>query len=324
MKTIQRILCPVDLSKTSLGAIDLATQLAKQNDAKVCFIYVAPQWLPQEAMIASEYIRDMVDADKKEFEQLRPSDPSVEFEHEFVSGNAGPEIVRATKSADMVVLCTHGRSSIFRFIMGSVAQYVLRNSKCPVVLVKGLEVAEEGKKAETMNDEKLQFVTDVMHQVPPIHAFDKMDDVLAQLEKADETAAPVVDELGRCIGILTSSDIEHFHVLLERFAARDESVVDEMFEVDKFGQRRATNLNFDQVQRHMTKEVVSVSNEQTVKDAIEVFEANPGIHHLVVVDEDKHAVGIVDSVRVVLTDAKDDANESGDNTTSPAPNSSVS
>ena len=302
MKSIQKILCPVDLSQTSLGAIDIATQLAKQNNAKICFFHVVSQWLTEKSMIDNEYARETVEAEKKTFEQLRPSDDGVEFEHISEHGNAGPEIVRATKSADLAVLSSHGRSGLMRLIMGSVAQYVLRYSKCPVVLVQGLAVTD-GEDPLRQTDEQIHFVTEAMHQVKPLHQFDKMDDLIIQLKKARETAAPVNNGAGECIGILTSSDIDRYQELLKRFMEKDESVLGEIFETDKYGHRRVTDQNFDYVQRHMTKEVVSIRNSQSILEAVELFEANPNIHHLVVLDDDRKSVGIVDSSNAILKNA---------------------
>ena len=253
-------------------------------------------------MIDNEYARETVEEEKKTFERLRPSDEVVEFEHIFEHGNAGPEIVRATESVDIAVLSSHGRSGLMRIVMGSVAQYVLRNSKCPVVLVQGIATSF-AKDPYWKSDEHIRFVTEVMLQVAPLRTFDKMDDSLAQLRKAGETAAPVVDGSGKCIGILTSSDIDRYHELLARFAEGDESVVSEMFETDKYGHTRVPNESFNQVERHMTKEVVSIRNSQSTTDAIELFESKPDIHHLVVLDDDHHCVGIVDSSNAVLNDA---------------------
>ena len=138
MKCFQRVLCPVDLSKTSLSAVGPATQLAKQNNAKLRFLFVSPMRTPEEAMYGSQYLRQSDAANQKRFEEIRPTDDSVTFEHVTVQGNAGPEIVRASKEADCIVMSTHGRSAVMRFILGSVANYVLRFAKCPVVLLKGL------------------------------------------------------------------------------------------------------------------------------------------------------------------------------------------
>jgi nucleotide-binding universal stress UspA family protein len=301
MPNCNRILCPVDLSENSLGAIELATTLAKENDAKIDFYHVATAWDPGTSPELHKYVQASIVEDKAQLDEIRPTDPSVEFEHHFVMGNAGPEIVKATKESDMVVMVTHGRSGIARLIMGSVAHYVLRYAKCPVYLVKGIEVKEGKGKGESETQESIEsemFVTDVMHQVPPLHGFETMESALKGLNKARETAAGVVDGSGNCVGILTVTDIERFRDLEKRFEEKDETVIDEIFEVDKYGMRRCGTYNFDQVQRHMTKEVISLRDSDSIKDAIDLFEANPTIHHLVVLDEDDHAVGIFDLANV--------------------------
>ncbi len=297
MITFKRILCPVDLSGNSLAAIEMATTIAKQHEAKVVFLYVSPQWLSETSAMGTEYIQDVVKGDKTAFDNITPTDAEVPFEHEFLHGNPGPEIVVATQNADMVVMTTHGRSGIARFIMGSVAQYVLRNAKCPVILVKGLEIPNLEVEPEIGlgKPECQSFVTDVMHLVPPLHAFDEMETVLEQLARSKTSAAPVVDTLNTCIGILTQTDVTKYHTLRTRFEEKDASVVGEMFEVDKYGQRRPINHNFDHVERHMTSEVVSIKNTDSIHRAGELFKLNPNIHHLVVLDESEHPVGIVDA-----------------------------
>lgn len=313
MSTFNRVICPVDLSETGTQAIELATLVAKQNNATLMFLYVEPIWLPEEAMFGSDYVRKISDDDKASLELLRPTDPSVPFSHQMAVGNAGPEIVVASKTADAIVMSTHGRSALGRILMGSVAHYVLRHSKCPVILVKAahtpksetdpkkdmeINATEKSEKSHSFSTDaqETEFITKVMHHIVPIHEFEKIEEVLQVLDRTGETAAPVVDGAGKCIGILTTTDIEKYRSLKKRFEDRDESVIDEMFEVDQYGQRRAENDNFDTVGRHMTRGVISVSNSGAVTDAVGLLEKNPGIHHLVVMDEDMHAVGIVDAL----------------------------
>ncbi len=293
-----RILCPVDLSENSFAAIELATTLAKEHGAKIHFFHVSSLWEPGSSKRLQEYATKIIEDDKKKLYRIRPTDSSVEFEHQFVHGNAGPELVKATKKADFVVMSTHGRSGIARLIMGSVANHVLRNAQCSVILVKGKKIAKDDSETSTQSAESQIYVTEVMHQVPPVHTFETMDSVLKGLSKARETAAPVVNGSGECIGILTTTDIEKFKSLQQRFDEKDESVVDEIFEVDQFGLRRTKNYNFDQVERHMTKEVVGLQDTDSVQTAIDLFEANPDIHHLVVLNEDNCALGVVDAADV--------------------------
>lgn len=294
MTQIKSVLCPIDLSDNSLATIDLATVLAKQYGAKLIFIHVAPQWLPEDAMFANQYIRETVDEDKTAFLKIRPADESVGFEHLFVNGNPGPEIVRATLKHDLVVMNSHGRSGLMRLLMGSVAQYVMRHAHCPVISFKTTGSKRIVPSEKTESTEK-HFVTERMHHVSPIQGFAKMENVIAELALAKETGAPVINEMGCCVGILTESDIKKYRDVQQRFANRDESVVDDVFEVDEFGQRRAGSFDFDQVHRHMTSPVVTVSNLDLSKKAVELFATNRKIHHLVVVDERNCPVGILTS-----------------------------
>ena len=290
MPEFKKILCPVDLSENSLAAINLATLIAKQQDATLKFLYVAPQWLPEEAMFGADYIRETVDEDKKLFLDLKPTDSSVIYEHEFVYGNPSPEIVKAAKTCDLVVMSTHGRSGILRMLMGSVAQYVMRHASCPVVSFRNSKT--EGT-TERKERQPQHFVTDVMRQVQPIQGFENMEDVIAEMNRAKDTAAPVVNEMGACIGILTNSDIAKYRELQTRYEQRDETVIDEIFETDEFGQRRAGNCDFHQVHRHMTSPVITISNKQSCQQAREKFQQHNEIHHLVVVDDRENPVGIL-------------------------------
>lgn len=288
-----RVLCPIDMSDTSLAAIPLATTIARENRSTLVFLYVAPQWLPEESMVGSDYIRNVIDENKARFEKLRPAHHDVDFDHRFLHGNAGPEIVKESEQCDMVVMTTHGYSGVLRFLVGSVAQYVMRNAKCPVVLIR---IPDIQRGMASTNQHCRRYVTDVMHQVAPIRECDNINRVLADLDKAGETAAPVTNDFGTCIGILTKSDIDRYRSLLERYEKGDESVIDEMFEVDKYGHVRSDNHDFDQVKRHMSSPVVTIDESESIDKAIQMFAENQTIHHLVVVDENNHALGILEPV----------------------------
>jgi nucleotide-binding universal stress UspA family protein/predicted transcriptional regulator len=286
-----KVLFPVDLSANSLAALELAGVMARQHDAMLSFIHVAPPRLPQEAMIGSDEERSMVKEDMEAFLQLRPADPETDHEHIYLQGNPGPEIVKASAGGDLLVMATHGHGALLRLLMGSVAQYVLRHARCPVILYK--DTPREREIADKPRNEE-RFVTGIMHHVRSVHDFEKMPDVLAELSRARETAAPVVDDSGYCIGILTQSDIDHYRQLQKRCREQDESVIEEIFETNEFGQRRTANPGFDQVRRHMTSPVITITDNQSIEAARQMLARYPGIHHLVVVDEENRPVGIID------------------------------
>lgn len=137
-------------------------------------------------------------------------------------------------------------------------------------------------------------VTTVMEFIEPIKGFHSMEAVFDQLEKSSTSGAPVVDEMGYCIGVLTMTDIEKYRLTKDRFANQDLSSLDAVFEVDEFGMRRIHLESFDRVGRHMTCPVVIVDEDSTVGEARQLLSDNQSIHHLVVVDSDNRPLGILD------------------------------
>jgi nucleotide-binding universal stress UspA family protein len=69
----------------------------------------------------------------------------VELETKLVEtpgGSVGAMIVEHAENwpADLIVLGTHGRRGIRRLVMGSDAEYVVRTTPVPVLLVRGTKV----------------------------------------------------------------------------------------------------------------------------------------------------------------------------------------
>lgn len=290
MKELKRILCPVDLSRHSLVALDLASRLAKANDAELTIFYVAEVWMPDESLVGQEYIQNLVQETQKQFYELEPTVPGVRFQRKFVYGNPGPEIVRETENHDLVVISTHGRRGLKRILMGSVAEYVVRHARCPVLSIRAKLDSEEQPATPIKND---SFVTQVMRGTEPIRAWYDMSRAIDSMTRTGDSAAPVVNETGVVCGILTNTDIERYRELKRRLEQGDESVVDEVFQTDKYGQRRAANDDFDKVTRHMTAPVVTVRATQSCGEAYEIWKQHPDIHHLVVVDEHDRPVGVI-------------------------------
>ena len=292
MDSFQKILVPVDLSDKCIPAIQLATSLAKCNNAKLVFCYVALPPLPPEALYVKEDLDAVILKEHAEFKQIVPSDLTIEYQHEFLRGNPGPEIVKLAKQieCDLIVLATHGRTGFFRWVLGSVAEYVIRHSQCPVVSVKFPTNAKEdkndsGKKEESEQqpessdvlkeekpiaepaeiskklNHKSPFVTSAMSHGLPIREHDEMPDVITELTAANSTAAPVVNEEGKLIGILTKTDIERYLNLWQRLNDQDETVLDEIYDTNEFGIRRTCDRTFHLVRKHMTSPVKTLRNE---------------------------------------------------------------
>ena len=148
MNSFTKILCPVDLSENSKAAIALASSIAKLSSAKLVFIYVGPPPLPREAMFASGDMDAFMSRHRKQLEEVKPTESGVVVEHVVLQGDAADEVLKFAdeQMCDLIVLSTHGRSGITRFLMGSVAEKIVRHSKIPVMSVRYPESIVEGKK----------------------------------------------------------------------------------------------------------------------------------------------------------------------------------
>jgi nucleotide-binding universal stress UspA family protein len=141
-----RIVVPLDGSAFAEIAIPAALQLARRTEgARVHFIRVYEprfQIVPSQEMmwsaepdaalrkVASDYLAAVI-------ERVR-GDASVPITCELVDGSAGPRLVEriGAWTADLVVMTTHGRGPVSRFWLGSVADYVVRHTATPTLLLR--------------------------------------------------------------------------------------------------------------------------------------------------------------------------------------------
>jgi nucleotide-binding universal stress UspA family protein len=65
-------------------------------------------------------------------------------ETKVLSGPPAAAISEATKPGDVVVLCSHERSGVVRWLMGSVAEGLVHSDDRPVILVPASEAAAAG------------------------------------------------------------------------------------------------------------------------------------------------------------------------------------
>lgn len=137
MIRISKILYPTDFSSHSNQAYFHAVALAEKHGASltIAFVY-SPSFFSSaqgrgEAGGDREYWRDQL-------EQIRPVDPRIPVHHVFLEGDPATELVRYASEAgiDLIVMGTHGRTGLERLLMGSVAEKVMREARCSVLVVK--------------------------------------------------------------------------------------------------------------------------------------------------------------------------------------------
>jgi nucleotide-binding universal stress UspA family protein len=134
-----KILFPTDFSTLGQTALEMATALAKQRGAKLVIAHVEE---PPLAYGGGELYYGINEPDRQELQRMLsevlPTDPAVGYEHRLMIGTPATAIVHLAEQehVDMIVMPTHGRTGLFRLLMGSVAEEVVRKAKCPVLTVK--------------------------------------------------------------------------------------------------------------------------------------------------------------------------------------------
>lgn len=139
---IKRILCPIDYSGQSMAALELALDLAVQHHAKVILLNVAPLPMGESVVspVALEPFPFQEEEHRKQLEKIvhERVKGKAACEVLIVAGDAGPAILRAIRSsgADLIVMGTHGRKGVGHLVLGSVAEYIVRESPIPVLTVR--------------------------------------------------------------------------------------------------------------------------------------------------------------------------------------------
>jgi universal stress protein A len=146
MKPIRSILCPTDHSSCAHEALDDAIGLAKRFEASLTLVHVCyiPVGFYAEASVlySDELNRGAVEAAKAELEKLK-ADAERELGRPVVAKvRIGPpyaEIVDEAREGayDLIVIGTHGRTGLKHFMLGSVAERVVRLAPCRVLTVRG-------------------------------------------------------------------------------------------------------------------------------------------------------------------------------------------
>jgi universal stress protein A len=134
----KKILFPTDFSAAAIAALAEAKTEAKVRGATLIVLHV------QESTVYDADLRDgrlepnfeLLD---RMFNELKPNDDqSIPVVYRFSIGDPATEILRTAsdEDVDMIVMGTRGRSGLPRWLMGSVAETVIRHATCPVLTFK--------------------------------------------------------------------------------------------------------------------------------------------------------------------------------------------
>jgi nucleotide-binding universal stress UspA family protein len=143
-----KILLAVDGSKYSDAAIKAVESKLRKEEADVLVLQVVePRMFSTPPQMAAGYEPELSEIMKEQFKQAQQNVDRAAGELKAAGFNVKGRVVEAeTRSgildqasewrADLIVIGSHGRKGLQRFMLGSVAESVARSAYCSVLIVR--------------------------------------------------------------------------------------------------------------------------------------------------------------------------------------------
>lgn len=229
---MKKILVPLDGSPLAESVLPYVAELARCTGAEVQLLIAVSDvalWDANATVVAWEREEELalgyIEAQREALESN-----AVKATTKVVRGDPAQAIANAAKDgADLVALCTHGRSGISRWLFGSVAGRVLENSETPCLIVRPPEKDGRGGAiekilvpldgsplAESVLDEVEPLAKTcgakvvVMQSVPPLTAYPGVEAyaMSAVGEVMDDLQAKSKEYLGGVVERLKSKGLD--------------------------------------------------------------------------------------------------------------------
>lgn len=141
-KKISKILVPLDGSKNSMRALEMAISIARQFEATVTGAY-SMNIQPHSEFQGITTINKKWDNEIKKMmadAKTLSAQNNIVFKEKLMRGDTGYNLVKLAhdkkEKFDLIVMGSRGRSAIKELFLGSVSNYVIHSSKIPVLIVK--------------------------------------------------------------------------------------------------------------------------------------------------------------------------------------------
>jgi nucleotide-binding universal stress UspA family protein len=137
---LRNVLFATDFSTASVQALPFATIIARRFDSKLCIAHVVP---PEDYPAGLSSLDEAAQVACREAElkirSLLNSAPCGDLACEAVVGNGdiwmGLSAFMRGHATDLLVMGTIGRTGVRKFLLGSVAEEAMRESRCPVLTI---------------------------------------------------------------------------------------------------------------------------------------------------------------------------------------------
>ncbi len=138
MSDLRRLLCPIDFSDASEGALRYALDLAGKLGSELHLVHAfqLSAYAAPDSDLAKGFRHDL----ERDLDALihRHAGRGVVLHRHLRMGVPYVEIVAAARDLeiDLIVMGTTGKTGLEHFLLGSVAERIVRSAECPVLTVR--------------------------------------------------------------------------------------------------------------------------------------------------------------------------------------------
>lgn len=147
MMQIKTILVPTDFSDNAQAAVRHGCDLARQFNAELHLLYVVSDNIgmysvEMEMVGAASFAYNVIEAEKQATQRLAELPGEIGRDCRIVRatevGIPSLDVTRYAKEKDidLIVVSTHGYTGLTHFLMGSVAESIVRHAPCPVLTIR--------------------------------------------------------------------------------------------------------------------------------------------------------------------------------------------
>ena len=141
---VQKILVPIDESDTSQKALDVALDLAKQYSSEICILHVIQSPKIPVTIYTARMHEDEQETEEKKSKQLlekafaKATEAGVGASTRLGYGEPADKIVQIAdeEGFNLIVMGAKRKSTMRRFILGSVSSKVTHTASCPTFIVR--------------------------------------------------------------------------------------------------------------------------------------------------------------------------------------------
>jgi universal stress protein A len=144
MVSINSVLCPIDFSDGSRGALRYANTVAEHLGARLALLAVNDPLLAEAASLStggSHLVSDTTREMQRFYKQAIGPRALAGVEFEVASGKPAAEILRVSRARNsgLIVMASHGSSGFRKLFFGSTTERVLRETTVPTLVTSGTD-----------------------------------------------------------------------------------------------------------------------------------------------------------------------------------------